>query len=102
MAEAGNGAFDVIVRVTPAGAESAQAAAAAGPTCKLQYGSEDVSVSPSGRTVRALFEANAEQLGYVAGRAVQFRSAGSVVNGDSPAVAGRTYVAQVSYEQKGR
>jgi hypothetical protein len=92
------GGFNILMTVTPNGGG---AAPANGPTCVIQYGSESATVAVDGRTIRQLFEANAEALGFERNRPVVFRTAGTIVDGGRLAEAGRTYVAAVTYEQKG-
>lgn len=96
------GGFNVFMQVTPAGGADAPAAApAAAGTAEIQYGSERLAVVPNGRSIRQLFNDNAEALSFERNRSVVFRSGGVVVEGDGVALAGRTYVATVTFEQKG-
>jgi hypothetical protein len=89
--------FDLFVRVTPTGAP----AAAAGPRCTITFGGETLPVDPTNKTVQQLFLENADTLGFDRNRAVAYPSGGRVIDPATPAAAGVTYQASISYEAKG-
>lgn len=96
------GGFKIFMQVSPAdGQNGAPAAAPTGPTCVIQYGSEGLQVPLNGRTVRQLFNDNAEALSFERNRTVAFRRNNVICDGGELAQAGSTYVASVTYEQKG-
>lgn len=70
--------------------------------CRIKYGfdGESVTLTP-GMTIRDAYKLAAPAFGADPGRSVTFRSAGVIIDGDSPAAPGAAYTVNVAHDPKG-